>query len=143
MSLYLCSVCGYVSFGSAPAVCPVCFSPADKFKQNDNLFNESREKSPEGAGKHQPVIVVNKECKLVGPSCVDVHVKVGEVAHPMEEKHFITFIDCYIDDVWAGRMMLTPSLNAAAAYHLKATGSKIRVVERCNIHGWWMSEAAL
>jgi superoxide reductase len=143
MSLYLCSICGYVSFGSAPEQCPVCMSPKEKFEQKDNLFKESKEKSPEGAVKHQPVITVNKDCKVVGGACVDITIKVGEAAHPMEEKHFITFIDCYVDEKWVSRIMLTPNVFAAGTVHLKASGSKFKAVERCNVHGWWESEATI
>jgi superoxide reductase len=142
VKIYLCSTCGYVSFSTAPEQCPVCGSPADKFDQKDNLFTESQEKSPEAAVKHIPVVTVVKECKLVGGSCVDVLVKIGEVAHPMEEKHFIQFIDCYVDDRFIARMHLTPQSYAAAVFHLKTTGSKIRVVEHCNIHGWWQTETS-
>lgn len=143
MKLFLCSICGYVAFDEVPEKCPVCESPKDKFEQKDNIFTESSEKSPEAAVKHIPVINVIKECKLVGGSCVDIVVKVGEVQHPMEEKHFIQFIDCYIDRKFAGRAHLTPALYAATAFHLKNTGSKVQIVEHCNVHGWWMSESSL
>jgi superoxide reductase len=143
MSLYLCSVCGYVAFGGAPEKCPVCQSPKDKFEQRDNLFTESKEKSPEGAVKHVPVITVSKDCKIVGGACVDISIKVGETAHPMEEKHFIVFIDCYVDDKWISRMMLSPEVFAAGIVHLKARGSKFKAVEHCNLHGWWEKEVSL
>ena len=36
MSKYVCSVCGYVHEGdSAPAACPICKAPADKFVKQD------------------------------------------------------------------------------------------------------------
>lgn len=143
MSIFLCSVCGYVSFGNVPAVCPVCHASEEKFTQKDNLFKESAEKSPEGAGKHRPVISVVKDCKLVDVPCTDILIKVGEIAHPMEEKHFIQNIDCYVDNVFVSRVYFTPSVNAAAAVHLKINGIKVRVVEHCNLHGWWESEASL
>jgi superoxide reductase len=143
MSIYLCSICGYVSFGVVPEKCPVCESPKDKFEQKDNLFKESKEKSPEGAGKHLPVITVSKDCKIVGGACVDISIKVGEVAHPMEEKHFIVFIDCYVDDKWVSRNTFSPNVFAAGIVHLKTKGSKFKAVEHCNLHGWWESEIAL
>jgi rubrerythrin len=32
---YVCSVCGYVSVGSAPDECPICGAPKDKFRRID------------------------------------------------------------------------------------------------------------
>lgn len=143
MKLFVCSVCGHIEFDAAPEKCPVCESPKEKFDQKDNVFTESREKSPEAAVKHIPMITVIKECKLIGGSCVDVVVKIGEVIHPMEEKHFITFIDCYVDKKFVSRVHLTPSVYAAAVFHLKGSGAKIQIVENCNIHGWWESEVSI
>jgi len=143
MDLFICSVCGHIAYNQAPASCPVCYAPKEKFKQNNNVFAESREKSPEGSAKHTPVITMVSECKIVDASCRDIIIKIGEVKHPMEEKHFIQNIDCYLDDVYISRIMFTPSVNAAAVVHLKAEGKKIRVVEHCNLHGWWEAEASL
>ena len=143
MDLYLCSICGHIAFSQAPAACPVCHAPKEKFEKKNDIFTESKEKSPEGAAKHTPVVTVIKECKLVDNTCIDILVKVGEVKHPMEEKHFILNVDCYLDDVFITRVMFTPSVNAATAIHLKATGKKIRVVEHCNLHGWWEAEALI
>jgi desulfoferrodoxin (superoxide reductase-like protein) len=61
----------------------------------------------------------------------------------MEEKHFINFIDFYVDKVFVKRASLTPALYAAACAHLKVPGKTVTVVERCNIHGWWMTEMAI
>lgn len=143
MNLFVCTVCGYIAFNQAPEKCPVCMSPKEKFDQKNNLFTESMEKSPEGAIKHTPVITVVKECKLIDNTCIDVIIKIGEVKHPMEEKHYILNVDCYLDDEYISRVMFTPSVNAAAVIHLKASGKKIRAVEHCNIHGWWQAEASL
>ena len=143
MNIFVCSVCGHIAFGSAPEFCPVCHAPKDKFEQNNRVFTDSAEKSPEASVKHIPVVQIVKECKLVEPGCVDVVIKVGEVKHPMEEKHFIQFVDTYVDDLFVSRASFTPSVNAATAVHLKVNGKKVRVVERCNIHGWWQTEAEL
>jgi superoxide reductase len=141
MKVTICTVCGHIMFGTTPDKCPVCFSEKDKFTQNDNIFKESKEKSPEGAIKHSPVITVSKDCKLIGGACIDITIKVGEVAHPMEEKHYIEFIDCYVDDVYVSRISLTPALYAAGSIHVKTSGSKFKAVEKCNIHGYWESES--
>jgi desulfoferrodoxin len=144
MSIFICGVGGHIEFGSAPDNCPVCGAPKDMFTQNDNVFTEAAEKSQEGAVKHIPAIKVNKACGLVPEEpCIDVIVRIGETLHPMEEKHHIRFIDCYIDDTYVGREFLSPGLFPATCFHLKKSGSKVRIVELCNIHGHWTAEADL
>jgi desulfoferrodoxin-like iron-binding protein len=144
MKVFICTVCGLIEFGEAPQHCPVCHVPAEKFQQNDTVFKEAEEKSKEAAVKHIPAITVNKKCGLIPESsCTDVIVRIGKTLHPMEEKHSILFIDCYIDDKFSARVYLTPALNAAACFHLKAAGSTITIVEKCNLHGYWMAQANL
>lgn len=142
MSIFICSVCGHIEFGSAPENCPVCFAPKDKFAQNDHVFEESAEKSKEAAIKHIPSIKINKECSLIPEQpCVDVIVRIGETLHPMEENHYIGWIDCYVDDRYISRVFLSPGVYAAGCFHLKTTGHKVRIVEMCNLHGHWQAEA--
>jgi len=110
---------------------------------NDAIFEESSQKSPEAEIKHVPAITVNDEiCSIIPKSgCMDVVAKIGKVIHPMEEKHYIRFIDAYQNDNFIARMQLTPSsVYPAACFHLKEAGGKITVVENCNIHGYWKSE---
>ena len=114
MNIFICEVCGHIAFGSAPDKCPACGAAKEKFTQNDNVFVEAVEKSVEGAVKHIPAIKVNKVCGLIPEqSCVDVIVRIGETLHPMEEKHFIQFIDCYLDNTFVSRVMLSPGVYAA------------------------------
>ena len=55
--------------------------------------------------------------------------------HPMEEKHYIRFIDVYQNDKFIARMMLTPlSVYPAACFYLKEAVGKINIVENCSIH---------
>lgn len=144
MNIFICKVCGHVEFGAAPEKCPVCFAGQEAFNQNDNVFIESEENAREAAVKHIPSVKVNKECGLIPEeSCVDVIVRIGETLHPMVEDHFIQFIDCYVDDNYVSRVLLTPGVNPSGCFHLKATGSKVRIVENCNKHGYWQAEADL
>jgi desulfoferrodoxin-like iron-binding protein len=144
MAIFICSMCGHIEFGKAPDKCPVCMSPKDKFVQNDNVFTESAEKSREAAIKHIPSMTINKECKLIPElSCMDVIVRIGKALHPMEAAHYIRFIDCYVDDVYVSRVMLSPGVFAGACFHLKTKGARVRIVENCNIHGYWQLEGQL
>jgi desulfoferrodoxin-like iron-binding protein len=144
MAIFICSVCGHIEFGKAPDKCPVCMSPQEKYAQNDNVFIESEEKSKEAAIKHIPSVTINKECKLIPElSCADIIVRIGKAIHPMEAAHYIRFIDCYVDDAYVSRVMLSPGVFAGACFHLKTKGNKVRIVENCNIHGYWQLEGQL
>jgi desulfoferrodoxin-like iron-binding protein len=144
MSIYVCSVCGYIAFTGGEEACPVCKMPKDKFVRNDRIFEESAEKSKEAAIKHVPKITINKKCGLIPEqSCLDVIVRIGATLHPMESSHFIQFIDCYVDDKYIARLMLTPGVFAAGCFHLKTSGLKVTVVENCNLHGYWKIEEKL
>lgn len=145
MKIFICTVCGHIEFNSAPEKCPVCFAGKEKFTQNDAVFRESAEKSPEAEVKHIPAVAVIRECGLIPESaCADVNVRIGKTMHPMEEKHFIEFIDCYQEDSYVGRMMFTPlNVYPAASFHLKKLSGRITVVEHCNIHGYWKSDVSL
>ena len=145
MKVFICTVCGHIEFNSAPEKCPVCYAGTEKFNQNDAVFRESSEKSPEAEVKHLPAVTIEKQCGLIPESpCVDVNVRIGKTMHPMEEKHFIQFIDCYQDDRYIERVMLTPSsVYPAACFHLKNLTGRITIVENCNIHGYWKIDLSI
>jgi len=83
--------------------------------QTDNWKNE----------KHVPVIE-----KVAG----GYKVKVGSVPHPMEEKHFIEWIELVADDK-AYRQFLSPGQAPEAFFSVEANAVFAR--EYCNIHGLW------
>lgn len=61
-------------------------------------------------------------------------VTVGSVAHPMEEKHFIEWIELIADGV-VHRKFLKPG-DAPVAVFLVSTSS-VSAREYCNLHGLW------
>lgn len=67
-----------------------------------------------------------------------ITVKVGEVAHPMLEEHFIQWI--YLEtDKGGHRIALNPGDKPEAVFNL-VDEKPIAVYELCNIHGLWMKE---
>jgi desulfoferrodoxin-like iron-binding protein len=141
MKLFVCSICGHVEFGAAPDMCPVCHAPKDKFNQNDSLFTDAASADKGGEAAHTPVVSIVKESKLVKERPVkEVVVRVGAKLHPMEEAHHIMWIDCYVDDRYVSRIVLTPAVEPAVTFYPKSAGSKIRIVEHCNLHGHWQAE---
>jgi superoxide reductase len=147
MKGFVCKACGYVSInGSAPEKCPACGAPKTAFEEKPDALQVAKDVNnlTELEKKHLPQILVVKKCGLIPEGCQDVHVKIGEMQHPMLPAHYITHIDFYLDNEFISRVILTvDKLNPAAALHLKAAAGKLSVVELCNIHGAWISETDL
>ncbi len=85
---------------------------------NENTVDASRE-------KHVPVIEKTADGYLV---------KIGAAAHPMEEKHFIEWIEL-ISDNKIYRKHLKPGDKPEAEFCIKA--DKVEAREYCNLHGLW------
>ncbi|MCQ9206689.1 MAG: hypothetical protein NG740_02250 [Omnitrophica bacterium] len=147
MKGFVCSVCGLVSInGVAPDNCPVCHAPKTAFQEKEDAIKTPKDAAnlTEAEKKHVPVVKVVKTCGLIPEGCIDVHVKMGEIQHPMQADHYIMHIDFYIDNEFISRIALTPEkLNPAGALHLKAKSGKLTVIELCNLHGAWISETSL
>ena len=118
LQVYKCSTCGNIvevlTGGTGDLVC--CGQPME------NLVAQTADAATE---KHVPVIE-----KIDG----GYKVKVGSVPHPMEEKHYIEWIELLADGK-AYRQFLTPSQPAEAIFNVKATSVTAR--EHCNVHGLW------
>lgn len=122
-NLYKCSVCGNVveiaHVGGGELVC--CSKPMQLMVAN------TQEASTE---KHIPVIEKTEKGYIV---------KVGSVAHPMEEKHYIEFIEVFSQDGKIGRKYLKPGDKPEAEF--LSTGVKIvKARIYCNLHGLWESK---
>ena len=61
-------------------------------------------------------------------------IKVGSVPHPMEEKHYIEWIELLADGK-AYRQFLQPGKPAEAVFNVEAATVSAR--EYCNVHGLW------
>ncbi|MGD9015318.1 MAG: desulfoferrodoxin family protein [Candidatus Omnitrophota bacterium] len=147
MKGFVCKVCGFISIdGSAPDKCPACGAPKTSFQEKEEAVKTAKDANnlTELEKKHIPVITIVKKCGLIPEGCQDVHVRVGQIQHPMTGEHSIVHIDFYIDNQFISRVILIPDkLNPAAALHLKAGGGKLTVIELCNLHGAWINQADL
>ncbi len=118
--IYKCNVCGNVVEvlhpGKGQLVC--CGQPMELLKEKTEDV---------GLEKHVPVIEKTDK---------GIKVKVGSVPHPMEEKHYIEWIEV-IADGSAYRKFLKPGDAPEAEFEIKA--KKIGAREYCNIHGLWKS----
>ncbi len=118
LGIYKCEICGNIvevlHEGKGELVC--CGQPMKQLKEN--TVDASKE-------KHVPVVE-----KADG----GFKVKVGGVAHPMEEKHYIEWIEL-IADGKAYRQFLKPGEAPEAFFRIDAVNVTAR--EYCNIHGLW------
>jgi superoxide reductase len=61
-------------------------------------------------------------------------VKVGSVTHPMEENHYIEWIEVIVDGKIC-RQFLKPGQAPEAQFDLQA--AQVTAREYCNLHGLW------
>ncbi len=120
LEVYQCEVCGnlveVLHVGGGTLVC--CGQPMVLQKEN------TKEASLE---KHIPVLE-----KTTG----GFKVSVGSIPHPMEEKHYIEWIELVADGK-AYRQFLNPGDPPQALFALEA--EKITARAYCNLHGMWKS----
>ena len=116
--IYKCQTCGIVAEaldgGAGELVC--CGNPMTLL---------TAKTADQGKEKHVPV--VEKTDK-------GVRVKVGDVPHPMEEKHYIQWIEVLADGK-ACRQFLKPGQPPEAEFCIQA--ERVTALEHCNIHGLW------
>ncbi|OGW74710.1 MAG: hypothetical protein A2Z72_07835 [Omnitrophica bacterium RBG_13_46_9] len=147
MKGFTCKVCSFISInGSAPDKCPVCGAPKTSFEEKADAIKTAKDPKnlSELEKKHIPVIKVVRTCGLIPEGCLDAHVRVGEIQHPMQKEHYILHVDFYVDNEFISRIILTPDrLNPAGALHLKAKSGRLTAVELCNLHGAWIAEVNL
>ena len=119
--VYKCAICGniveVVHAGIGELVC--CGQPMELLTEKlQDVGNE----------KHVPVI----EKTPTG-----VKVKVGSIPHPMEEKHYIEWIELHADEA-IYRRFLGPMDKPEAEFCVTAKTLSAR--DYCNIHGLWKSK---
>lgn len=119
--LYKCSICGNIvevtHSGAGALIC--CGKAMDLLPEN--TVDAATE-------KHVPVVTIGEGT---------VTVKVGDVAHPMEDAHYIEWIEILADDR-VYRKYLKPGDAPEATFNISA--QKITAREYCNLHGHWSVE---
>jgi len=120
LQIYKCGVCGnmveVVHVGGGELVC--CGQPM--IEQVENSVDASKE-------KHVPVME---------KTAAGILVKIGSVPHPMEEKHYIEWIEL-VDGDKVCRKSLKPGDKPEALFEVKADNPLARAY--CNLHGLWKS----
>lgn len=118
LEVYKCEICGniveVIHAGGGDLIC----CGQEMKLMTENTVDAAKE-------KHVPVIEVGAGF---------VKVTVGSVPHPMEEKHYIEWIEL-IADGKAYRQFLKPGEVATATFNV--TASSLTAREYCNLHGLW------
>ena len=79
-----------------------------------------------------------KHVPVVEKTPTGYKVKVGSVPHPMEEKHWIQWIELVADDI-SYTCFLHPGNAPEAEFCI--SGKNVYAREYCNLHGHWKSQA--
>ncbi len=118
LQIYKCEICGNIVEvlhpGKGELVC--CGQPMKLYEA------KTADSTTE---KHVPVVTREED---------GYRVVVGSTLHPMEEKHFIEWIELIVDGV-AYRQFLNPGDKPEAFFSVK--GDDVKVREYCNVHGLW------
>ncbi|PLX75706.1 MAG: desulfoferrodoxin [Desulfuromonas sp.] len=122
LEVYKCEVCGIitevVNTGGGKLVC----CGQEMALQDENTVDAAVE-------KHVPVIEKGNGT---------ITVKVGSVAHPMQDDHYIQWIEL-IADGKSYTQFLEPGGAPEATFNI--TADKVTAREYCNLHGHWKAEA--
>lgn len=121
--VYKCSICGnIVEIMHAAKGELVCCN-----KTMANLEENSTDAATE---KHVPVIEKTKNGYLV---------KVGSIPHPMEEKHYIEWIELKLDDKIIMHHLRPGEKPQAHFCYCSSCGipKSVSAREYCNVHGLW------
>ena len=121
--VYKCEMCGNIVMaiheGGGDLVC----CGEEMKKMVENTVDAAKE-------KHVPVIEKNGDT---------VTVKVGSVPHPMEEKHYIEWIELSVGDTVLTKM-LKPGETPEAEFCVAGLSGDVKAREYCNIHGLWTAK---
>lgn len=121
LQVYKCEACGNIvevlHAGAGELVC--CGQPMVLLQEN--TVDAAKE-------KHVPVVE-----QVAG----GIKVKVGDVPHPMEEKHYIEWVEV-IADGRAYRQFLNPGQAPEAVFNIEA--DQVVAREYCNLHGHWKGQ---
>jgi superoxide reductase len=112
--IYKCSVCGNIvevlHEGDGELVC--CGKPMDLMEEKNDEEGKTE--------KHKPVIDGNT-------------VKVGSVPHPMEEVHYIEWIEATGKNGEICKIFLKPGDSPEAKFEFNVESARAY----CNVHGLW------
>jgi superoxide reductase len=122
LEIYKCPICGNIVevLHGAAGILTCC-------GQGMALMTENT--TDAATEKHVPVVTVSGST---------VHVQVGSVPHPMQDEHYIEWIELIADGISYTRL-LAPGQAPEATFEVAGT-SNLSVREYCNLHGHWATK---
>ena len=119
--IYKCNVCGNIvevlHAGAGELVC--CDQPMK--------LQKAKTQDPKLSEKHVPVIDFEKDI-----------IRIGKVPHPMEEKHYIEWIEIIYRNEFISRKVLGSNQKPQINFKLKNLDkTQLKVKAYCNLHGLW------
>lgn len=119
--IYKCSICGNIiellHDGGKEIIC--CGKPMEILAEKNNN---------EGMEKHIPVVERTE---------TGTRVKIGSIEHPMEENHYIEWIEINFDGK-SGKKFLHPGEKPEAEFEARPENFTVRCY--CNVHGLWKNK---
>ncbi|MDR2344836.1 MAG: desulfoferrodoxin [Planctomycetaceae bacterium] len=119
--IYICELCGniveVVTQGGGKLNC----CNKEMTLKVENTVDAAKE-------KHIPVLTINGDNAVV---------QVGSIVHPMEDSHFITWIEIQQGDKFQ-RVQLKPNIEPKAVFRIDPN-LPVAAREYCNKHGLWKS----
>ena len=122
LEIYKCGVCGNITMVVKP-------SDGTLVCHGQPMILQTEKTNDVGKEKHVPV---------VEKTATGIKVKVGSVPHPMEEKHYIQWIEVISGDNLFVRG-LKPGQKPEAEFPVGNAPVKVRAY--CNVHGLWTDKA--
>ena len=118
--IYKCNICGNVvevlNPGKGQLLC--CRQPMELLQAKTRH---------EGKEKHVPVVERTR---------TGVKVKVGSIPHPMDQEHYIEFIEATSETGTICKVFLSPGMKPEAEFPFTPVSAR----EYCNLHGLWKTE---
>lgn len=123
MKFYQCKTCGNIMVlfedaGVTPICCGSPMSDLTPLVEDD------------GKEKHVPVVSINDNV---------VTIKVGDVAHPMSDEHYIKWI-MLETNLGEYKRYLKPGMEPIVTFTLAKDEHPIKAYEYCSIHSLWSKQ---
>ena len=125
LDIFKCNVCGniveIINPGSGELVC--CSVPMEHLEEHSSDENMQE--------KHLPIVTLEGENKTI---------RVGSIPHPMEQNHYIIFIEAISPDKkYLKRKYLMSDEEPKMELKSPCNYDEFIARELCNIHGLWSS----
>jgi len=119
--------------------CPICGNIVEVVHSaNGNLVCCGQEMQLQEEKTSHQEFSLEKHVPIIEKTENGIKIKIGSIAHPMEESHYIEFIEILTSDNKIGRKYLKPGENPEVEFNTNSEILEVR--EYCNLHGLWVNK---